>query len=152
MMGKESIKEINVSVEDSSLFPGSRLETRPFYRGNGIYSIHDLETTCEGFMNYCHQQQIMKQRLKNFIVSGICWLPERIDNRPKKQPKIKFLGVGSKVKIKDGVFVETKTMFGMWRDESLMFTVIRREGRKYKYCDKIGICSVKKIKTGGKDE
>ena len=36
---------------------------QPYYKGGGVHSVKELEELCEKFQEFCHQQQIIKQRL-----------------------------------------------------------------------------------------
>lgn len=36
---------------------------QPYYSGDGTLSVNDLQRLCKEFMEYCHQQSIIKQEL-----------------------------------------------------------------------------------------
>ena len=40
----------------------------PLFRGNGNHSISELESICNQFKEYCHQQAIIKQNCMKHIV------------------------------------------------------------------------------------
>lgn len=37
---------------------------QPFYSGDGVYNVKQLEELCKQYKEYCHQQQIIKQELE----------------------------------------------------------------------------------------
>ena len=41
---------------------------QPFYEGDGILSVDKLQKLCNQFQEYCHQQAVIKQHLKNIVV------------------------------------------------------------------------------------
>lgn len=41
---------------------------QPFFEGKGNHSVKELEEICEQFKEYCHQQQIIKQNLKEIVL------------------------------------------------------------------------------------
>lgn len=36
---------------------------QPYYKGDGVHSVQELQDLCKQFMEYCHQQAIIKQEL-----------------------------------------------------------------------------------------
>lgn len=40
----------------------------PFFSGNGIHSVAELERICEQYKEYCHQQAVIKHNCKQHIV------------------------------------------------------------------------------------
>jgi hypothetical protein len=36
---------------------------QPFYKGDGEHSVKELQEICNKFKEYCHQQQLVKQKL-----------------------------------------------------------------------------------------
>jgi hypothetical protein len=59
----------NVGVEnldDRALLPKKiypNLAKQPFFKGEGMHGVRELETVCKEFKEYCHQQAIIKQEL-----------------------------------------------------------------------------------------
>jgi hypothetical protein len=43
--------------------------TQPFYKGDGVHNVAELQELCNQFMEYCHQQAIIKQKLIEEIKS-----------------------------------------------------------------------------------
>jgi hypothetical protein len=41
---------------------------KPFFEGKGNHSISQLEEICEQFQEYCHQQAIIKNNIKEHII------------------------------------------------------------------------------------
>jgi len=44
------------------------IEPQPFYSGNGNHSVSELESICNQFKEYCHQQAVIKQNCMKHIV------------------------------------------------------------------------------------
>lgn len=41
----------------------------PNYEGDGVHSVEKLQEICKQFKEYCHQQQLIKQDLKDRLIS-----------------------------------------------------------------------------------
>ena len=41
---------------------------KPFFSGNGNHSVSELESICNQFKEYCHQQSVIKQNCMKHIV------------------------------------------------------------------------------------
>jgi hypothetical protein len=50
---------------DKFLLPDhyTTVQPQPFYRGEGMHSVKELEKLCKDFQEYAHQQAVIKQRL-----------------------------------------------------------------------------------------
>lgn len=40
----------------------------PFYKGDGVHSVNELQRLCNEFKEYVHQQQVIKQNCMKHIV------------------------------------------------------------------------------------
>ena len=45
------------------------VQEQPYYKGEGMHSIKELQELCEKYKEYCHQQALIKQRLIKEIKS-----------------------------------------------------------------------------------
>lgn len=44
-----------------------KYKEQPFYKGDGVLNILELESLCRDFTEYIHQQQVIKQRMSELI-------------------------------------------------------------------------------------
>lgn len=42
---------------------------QPYYKGDGVHSVKELQELCNKFSEYCHQQSVIKQSLIREIQS-----------------------------------------------------------------------------------
>jgi hypothetical protein len=63
--------EMMVYMSDDMYLPihykGIKVE-QPFYKGDGQHSVNQLQSLCNQFSEYIHQQQIIKQNCMKHIV------------------------------------------------------------------------------------
>lgn len=64
-------KEQEAYLDDQMYLPihyKSMLVEEPFYQGDGVHNVRELEAICRQFKEYCHQQAVIKQNCKNHII------------------------------------------------------------------------------------
>jgi hypothetical protein len=59
-----------VTFRDTTLLPDHYTPVdEPYYQGDGVHSVYQLQEVCKAFSEYCHQQQIIKQELLKLAFS-----------------------------------------------------------------------------------
>lgn len=68
---KDLTKEEEVFLSDKMYLPihykGNLIE-EPFYKGDGCLSVDELQKLCNKFKEYVHQQNVIKQKLKDIVI------------------------------------------------------------------------------------
>ena len=54
-----------MSLDEKYLPTHYKVVSEPFFKGIGELNVNELETLCEHYREYVHQQQIIKHRLVN---------------------------------------------------------------------------------------
>ena len=68
----KGFKQLGMNINsDRYILPEqySKIESEPYYKGDGKHSVKELQEICKQYKEYCHQQNIIKQVLIHSIES-----------------------------------------------------------------------------------
>lgn len=60
---------MNINSDKYILPAGYTPVEQPYYMGDGMHSVNEMQKLCKDFMEYCHQQAIIKNELIKEIQS-----------------------------------------------------------------------------------
>ncbi len=70
---KPTQEELDFHLDDRTYLPLSYLKfevSEPIFKGKGEHYVKELEQICEQYKEYCHQQRVIKQHLKQHLIES----------------------------------------------------------------------------------